>query len=236
MELSLRLLHLPVDGSPVTQELGQSGPGPVSRKITQDPVTDSDVRSEGASGDRRTSASGLWDRDRQKRRHRSARILIVGEESAAEAVRDHLLERGHTVDLAFSADDALMAIRQVRRDVVLLDISTPELDGVEALRRIRAVDATLPVIVVAGNEDASIGREAVKLGACGSVVKPMDFADLDRAIAAALTSRGARPAGHPDADTSLCHAPSRGLRAKRLDSSSAGLAQPLHKLVEGGPQ
>jgi len=119
---------------------------------------------------------------------------------------------------------------------VLLDISTPELDGVEALRRIRAVDATLPVIVVAGNEDASIGREAVKLGACGSVVKPMDFADLDRAIAAALTSRGARPAGHPDADTSLCHAPSRGLRAKRLDSSSAGLAQPLHKLVEGGPQ
>ncbi len=236
MELSLRLLHLPVDGSPVTQELGQSGPGPVSRKITQDPVTDSDVRSEGARGDRRTSASGLWDRDRQKRRHRSARILIVGEESAAEAVRDHLLERGHTVDLAFSADDALTAIRQVHRDVVLLDISMPEIDGVEALRRIRALDATLPVIMVTGNEDASIRRETLKLGACGYVAKRIDFTDLDRATAAALTSRGARPAGHPDADTSRCHAPSRGLRAKRLDTASAGLAQPLQKLIEGGPQ
>ena len=211
MQLSLRLLHLPVDGSPVTRELRQPGPDPLSGKITQDEVA------------------------RQKPRHRSARILIVGDEpAAAEAIRDHLLNRGHTVDLAFSADDALAAIRDIRRDLVLLDISMPQIDGVAALRRIRAADATLAVIVVTGNADGTPERETSKLGACGYVVKPIDFAHLDRTIAAAFSSRGTKAGGHPDVDNPLCHAPRRGLRAKTVDSGSAGLAQPLHKLVEGG--
>src|SRR3989442_6059991 len=213
MQLSLRLLHLPVDGSPVARELRQPGPDPLSRKITQDEVA------------------------RQKPRHRSARILIVGDEpAAAEVVRDHLLDRGHTVDLAFSADDALTAIREIRRDLVLLDISMPQIDRVEALGRIRAVDATLAVIVVTGNADGRLKRETLKLGACGCVVKPIDFAHLDRTIAAALSSRGTKAGGHPDVDKPLCHAPRRGLRAKTVDSGSAALAQPLHKLVEGGAQ
>ena len=213
MQLSLRLLHLPVDGSPVARELRQPGPDPLSRKITQDEVA------------------------RQKPRHRSARILIVGDEpAAAEAIRDHLLNRGHTIDLAFSADDALAAIRDIRRDLVLLDISMPQIDGVAALRRIRAADATLAVIVVTGNADGTPERETSKLGACGYVVKPIDFAHLDRTIAAAFSSRGTKAGGHPDVDNPLCHAPRRGLRAKTVDSGSAGLAQPLHKLVEGGVQ
>jgi PleD family two-component response regulator len=140
MELSLRLLHLPVEASSVTRELGPSGPSPVR------------------------------DRDSQKRHHRSARILIVDDEpAAAEAVRDHLLGCGHTVDMAFGADDALTAVQKVHRDVVLVDSGAPEVDGVEGLRRIRALDSTVPVIV--------------------DVMKPIDFALLDRAIAAALTSR-----------------------------------------------
>ena len=213
MQLSLRLLHLPVDGSPVTRELRQPGPDPLSGKITQGEVA------------------------RQKPRHRSARILIVGDEpAAAEAIRDHLLNRGHTIDLAFSADDALAAIRDIRRDLVLLDISMPQIDGVAALRRIRAADATLAVIVVTGNADGTPERETSKLGACGYVVKPIDFAHLDRTIAAAFSSRGTKAGGHPDVDNPLCHAPRRGLRAKTVDSGSAGLAQPLHKLVEGGAQ
>jgi len=212
MELSLRLLHLPADGA----ERGTLGPNPASRVTAQDPQ---------ARANRQTCVTARRARDRHERPRDSARILIVGDESvAAEAVRDHLLERGHTVDLAFSADDALTAIRQVRRDVVLLDISMPEIDGVEALRRIRAVDATLPVIMVTGNAAASLERETLKLGVCGSVVKPIDFADLDRATAAALTSRSAKSDGHRDVDGPLCHASGRQLRAKRPDAGSAGLA------------
>ncbi len=200
MQLSLRLLHLPVDGSPVTREVRQPGHDPLPRNITQDPVA------------------------RRKPRRRSARILIVGDEpAAAEAIRDHLLNRGHTVDLAFSADDALAAIRELRRDLVLLDISLPQTDGVEAIRRIRAADATLSVIVT-GNADGTVTREASKLGACGYVVKPIDFAHLDRTTAVALSSRGTKAGGHPDVDKPLYYAPRGELRAKRLDSGSAGLA------------
>ncbi len=198
MELSLRLLHLPVDGSPVTRELGQSGPSPVSRTITQDQMADTDFRIDGARADRRTSVRARRDRECQKRRQRSARILIVdGEPAAAEAVRDHLLGCGHTVDMAFSADDALTAVQRAHRDVVLLDSWTPEVDGVEGLRRIRALDSTVPVIIVTANADVGLKREALKFGACGYVMKPIDFANLDRAIASLLISRDAKGARTP---------------------------------------
>jgi len=201
MELNLRLLHLPVDATDVTRE---RKPSPASRVTARR-------------------------RSRPERPHESARILIVDDEPAvAEPVRDYLLSRGHTVDLAFSTDDALTAIRQIRRDLVLLDSSMPQIDGVEALRRIRAEDASLAVIMLGG---------------------PIDFADLDRAATAALTSlltapdcttqtrlsgsisrtwlirdRSRMTQPLTDVDTSLCHAPRREPRAKRLDSRSAGLA------------
>src|SRR5437899_3366950 len=150
MELSLRLLHVPVDGSPMIREPGQSGPNPAA-----------------------------------------ARILIVDDEpAAAEAVRDHLLACGYTVDMAFNADDALRAVQQVHRDVVLLD-NWPGVDGVEGIRRIRAVDSTLPVILAVESADVRLMRETLKFAACGHVVKPIDFAVLDRAIGV-LTSRDAQ--------------------------------------------
>ena len=99
--------------------------------------------------------------------------------------------------MAFSADDALMAVQQVHRDVVLLDSRTPEVDGVEGLRRIRALDSTVPVLMVTGNADVSLKRETLKFAACGYVMKPIDFADLDRAIAALLISRDGKGARTP---------------------------------------
>jgi len=56
------------------------------------------------------------------------------------------------------------------------------------------------------------------------VVKPIDFAHLDRTTAVALSSRGTKAGGHPDVDRPLYYAPRCELRAKRLDSGSAGLA------------
>jgi DNA-binding response OmpR family regulator len=171
MNLSLRLLHLPGDGADVTRE----------RKST--PALRATARR----------------RARQERPRESARILIVDDEpTVAESIRDHLLRRGYTVDLAFSADDALIAIRQVSRDLVLLDSAMPQIDGVEALRRIRALDASVAVIIVTDCAEKSLERETSKLGACDHVMKPIDFADLDRATRAALTRRGAKTGRRSD--------------------------------------
>jgi len=171
MKLSLRLLNLPGDEADATREPESS------------PALRATARRRGP----------------KERPHESARILIVDDEPAvAELIRDHLLRRGYTVDLAFSADEALTAIRQVRRDLVLLDSAMPQVDGVEALGRIRALDASVAVIIVTGCAEKSLERATSKLGACGHVMKPIDFTDLDRATSAALTRRSARTRGRSD--------------------------------------
>src|SRR5262249_4505028 len=163
MNLSLRLLNLPGDGADVTRE----------PKST--PALHGDARR------------------RRRQPRESARILIVDDEPAvAELIRDHLLRHGYTVDLAFSADEALAAIRQVRRDLVLLDSAMPQIDGVEALGRIRALDASVAVIIVDGRAERSLDREPSNPGAGGPAMNPTASPALARPPGPALPRRGAK--------------------------------------------
>jgi two-component system, chemotaxis family, chemotaxis protein CheY len=59
-------------------------------------------------------------------------------------------------------------------DLVTLDITMPEMDGLEALKQIRAVDPNAVVIMVTAIGTAEYVKEAIKLGAKGYIVKPLD--------------------------------------------------------------
>ena len=74
---------------------------------------------------------------------------------------------------AHSGPEALAALREVRPDLVLLDISMPGMDGLETLQRMRDVpgcDHTPVVMFTALNDDAS-RRRAAELGASGYLLK-----------------------------------------------------------------
>src|SRR5207253_181530 len=81
-----------------------------------------------------------------------------------------------------------------RPDLVLLDIRMPGIDGVEVLRRIRKLDGTLSVIMVTANEDVTLARETLKLGAFDYVAKPFDYEYLDRTVSAGLVQSSATSA------------------------------------------
>jgi len=59
-------------------------------------------------------------------------------------------------------------------DIVTLDITMPELDGLEVLKQIRALDPNPAVIMVTAIGTAEAVKEAIKLGAKGYIVKPLD--------------------------------------------------------------
>jgi DNA-binding response OmpR family regulator len=124
------------------------------------------------------------------------RLLIVDdEEPVVEVLSDYFSGQGYQVAIARNGAEALAAVRRSRPDLVLLDVRMPGIDGVEVLRRIRALDAALPVIMVTANEDVALARETLKIGAFDYVAKPFDFAYLDRTVAAALARAGGpRPA------------------------------------------
>jgi two-component system response regulator (stage 0 sporulation protein F) len=129
-----------------------------------------------------------------------ARILIVDDESSVrEVLGEYFTDRGYTVDAASDGEAALATVQRVVPDLVLLDVRMPGMDGVETLRRIRAVAPALAVIMVTANEDVTLARETLKLGALDYVGKPFDFVYLERAVGAAVARAGAGPPAAPAA-------------------------------------
>src|SRR5688572_30165350 len=108
--------------------------------------------------------------------HTVARLLIVDDDvEFVESLRASLVGLGYEVDRSSHGADALMAVRLVRPDVVLLDIRMRGLNGVEVLKRIRAMDTTLPVIMMSAADDPVVIRETREIGAYGYLVKPVEL-------------------------------------------------------------
>jgi two-component system C4-dicarboxylate transport response regulator DctD len=71
---------------------------------------------------------------------------------------------------------------------VLLDVEMPGMDGVGTLRRILALDPSVPVIMVTGNADPSITSTLLAIGAVDYILKPFDLDGLDQAVSIQLSA------------------------------------------------
>jgi DNA-binding response OmpR family regulator len=115
------------------------------------------------------------------------RILIVDDEQPVlDILSEYFAGQGYAVQTASSGVEALAAVKRERPDLVLLDVNMPKMSGVEVLRRLRAIDGHLAVIMVTANEDVGVAQETLKAGALDYVAKPFDFRYLDRAVTAGL--------------------------------------------------
>jgi DNA-binding NarL/FixJ family response regulator len=102
----------------------------------------------------------------------------------AEALRAILSddERIDVVGLADSGTDAVVQANDLRPDVVLMDISMPGLDGVEATRRILDLHPDARVLIVTGSDAQEDVDAARRAGAAGYVTKDRIAAELVVAI------------------------------------------------------
>ena len=74
---------------------------------------------------------------------------------------------------AVSGQDGLAAVQRERPDAVLLDIKMPGMDGMEVLRKIHALDESLPIIMISGHGATATAVEAIKSGAVDFFDKPL---------------------------------------------------------------
>ena len=98
-----------------------------------------------------------------------------------------LSKAGHQVSIAENGLQAVEAVRNANFDLVLMDIQMPELDGVEATRRIRALSApknAVPIFAMTAHAMQGVGEEYLKAGMNDYVTKPFQaallLAKLDR--------------------------------------------------------
>jgi len=118
------------------------------------------------------------------------RILIVDDEGEfAKALSLRIQARGMTVDVAGNGYEAIEKAQAVPYDAIILDIQLPGIDGLETLRRLRAQNPELQVILLTGHATWERGVEAMKLGALEFMDKPADFAELMKTIGQAQVNK-----------------------------------------------
>lgn len=103
-----------------------------------------------------------------------ARILVVDDTEAIRLGLSLLLKRsGHDPVCAPGGAEALAMLEKSRPDLVLLDLSMPEVDGIEVLEELREWPEMtgLPVVVYSAVTDEAIRRQAMKLGAAEFIAK-----------------------------------------------------------------
>ena len=108
-------------------------------------------------------------------------LLIVDDERAGrEALEGLLLNQGYRLHFATGGAEAMTAIRQMRPDLVLLDVMMPGMDGFEVCRQLRAdpLTAEIAVLLVTALDDRETRLEGISAGADDFISKPYDRGEL----------------------------------------------------------
>jgi two-component system KDP operon response regulator KdpE len=113
-------------------------------------------------------------------------ILVIEDDTALRrALRTSLKARAFDVVESPTAEECLVLVADDRVDVVLLDLGLPDLDGVEALRRLRTF-SQVPVVVLTARDRQHDKIEALDAGADDYVTKPFDIDELLARLRAVL--------------------------------------------------
>ncbi|MBI4521103.1 MAG: sigma-54-dependent Fis family transcriptional regulator [Gemmatimonadetes bacterium] len=120
-----------------------------------------------------------------------AKILIVDDEaSIQEALRQLFEYEEHRVAVAASAKEAFALLESFTPDAIFLDVKMPEMDGLEALTRIREHDPHVPVVMISGHGTIDTAVDATRRGAFDFLEKPLDSDRLRVVLRNALALRG----------------------------------------------
>ncbi|MBI2502839.1 MAG: sigma-54-dependent Fis family transcriptional regulator [Candidatus Latescibacteria bacterium] len=116
-----------------------------------------------------------------------SKILIADDDASHRAMlRATLAAEGYTTAEAGDGEEAVRQVEAQAFDLVLLDLRMPRLDGVEALRRIKSINPSLPVLIMTAYAAVDTAVQTLKIGAYDYLTKPLDTDELLLSISRTL--------------------------------------------------
>lgn len=105
-------------------------------------------------------------------------LIIDDNRDFVEFLNLLLSHDGFDVRWAYNGPEGLEWLRQHPVDLVILDVMMPKMDGLAVCRELRNSHPTLPVILLTAKDDMATRTEAIKLGVCEFLAKPVNIEDL----------------------------------------------------------
>ena len=118
-----------------------------------------------------------------------ARIMVVDDDEGARESLELILEDEYDVVCAENGIGALQRIKKEAFDLVLLDLTMPEMDGIETLKGIKSHDKLIDVIMVSATDRAREAIDSIQTGAYDYITKPFDQQTILAAVERALQKR-----------------------------------------------
>ncbi len=122
-----------------------------------------------------------------------AKILVVDDERSIRAVLKEILmdDEHHTVEEAIDGFEGFNLFSANDYDLVISDVRMPKVDGLEFMKRAKALKPEVPIIILSANANVDLAIDAVKQGAFDYLAKPPNLNKLLLMVRAALDSKGA---------------------------------------------
>ncbi len=118
------------------------------------------------------------------------RVLLADDhEAMLDRVANLLAGECDVIGTATDGRQALDAAKQLKPDVLVLDISMPVMNGIETAHRLKEAGVKARIIFLTVHDDPDFAREALETGALGYVIKPRIASDLLAAIKEAHAGR-----------------------------------------------
>ena len=158
------------------------------------------------------------------------RLLVVEDEARlARALQRGLTADGFTVDVVGDGESGLARARVGQYDAVLLDVMLPALSGYEVVKRLRAEDNWVPVMMVSAKDGPYDQADGLDYGADDYLTKPFDYVVLLARLRALLRRQSdPRPPVLTHGDVALDPA----TRQVTLDGRPVSLSRREHELLE----
>ncbi|MEI7592684.1 MAG: response regulator transcription factor [Actinomycetes bacterium] len=123
----------------------------------------------------------------------SIRLMLADDHRMLrEGLRRSMIDQGfNVVGEASDGQEAIRLAEELRPDVILMDVTMPEVDGVEATRQIRAILPEIKIVMLTMHADSEVLTSAIRAGASGYLVKDCSTDEIAEAVTMAFSGETA---------------------------------------------